>query len=214
MDNLTAFRLRQCRVESHETLEQIGRVADVNKSTVMRWEKGDTSKINLATIHLLAHHFRVSPLWLQGLTDDPTVIETPRDHLTADVIPLPIIGAVRAGCGGLVFEEHTDTEPINAELLRGGDDYFWLRVSGDSMTPVINDRDLVLVRRQESVDSGRYAVVLVDGEEGLVKRVVYSDNWLELQSVNPYYPPRRFEGEQISEVTIIGLVVESKRKYV
>ena len=213
MENLTSHRLRQCREESRETLEQIGRIADVNKSTVMRWEKGDTSKINLATIHLLARHFRVNPLWLQGLTDDPAVREESRTD-TADVVPVPVIGAVRAGCGGLVFEEHSDTEPVSTALFRGGDEYFWLRVNGDSMTPLINDRDLVLVRRQERVDSGCYAVVLVDGEEGLVKRVVYNENWLELQSVNPYYPPRRFEGEQISQVTIVGPVIESKRKYI
>lgn len=212
MENLTALRLRQCREDSRETLEQIGQLTDVNKSTVMRWERGDTSKINLPTLYALARHFHVNPLWLQGLSDDPTEREdaTP----TADVVPVPIIGAVRAGCGGVVFEDPSGTEPVDAATLRGGEEYFWLRVTGDSMTPDINDRDLVLVRRQESVDSGRYAVVMVDGEEGLVKRVVYSENWVELQSVNPYYPPRRFEGENIGAVTIVGLVVESKRKFI
>ncbi len=212
MDNLTALRLRQCREDSHETLEQIGQLTGVNKSTVMRWERGDTSKINLPTLHALARHFRVNLLWLQGLSDDPTEIgNTPA---SADVVPVPVIGAVRAGCGGLVFEDPSGSEPVDAALLRGGEEYFWLRVTGDSMTPVINDRDIVLVRRQESVDSGRYAVVLVDGEEGLVKRVVYSDNWIELQSVNPYYPPRRFEGADVRQITVVGLVVESKRKYI
>ena len=105
-------------------------------------------------------------------------------------------------------------EPVDASLLQDGEEYFWLRVTGDSMTPVINDRDLVLVRRQSTVDSGRYAVVLVDGEEGLVKRVVYNEDWVELQSVNPYYPPRRFEGQAAQQVTVVGLVVESKRKYI
>ncbi len=213
MENLTALRLRQCREDSRETLEQIGLLTGVNKSTVMRWERGDTSKINLPTLYALARHFHVDPQWLQGLTDDPTERESSRP-ITADVVPVPVIGAVRAGCGGVVFEDPSGTEPVDAAILRGNEDYFWLRVSGDSMTPMINDRDLVLVRRQESVDSGRYAVVMVDGEEGLVKRVVYSEDWIELQSVNPYYPPRRFEGEQISAVTIIGLVVESKRKYI
>lgn len=213
MENLTALRLRQCREDSRETLEQIGLLTGVNKSTVMRWERGDTSKINLPTLYALARHFHVDPQWLQGLTDDPTERESTR-AVAADVVPVPVIGAVRAGCGGVVFEDPSGTEPVDAALLRGSEEYFWLRVSGDSMTPIINDRDLVLVRRQESVDSGRYAVVMVDGEEGLVKRVVYSENWIELQSVNPYYPPRRFEGEQISAVTIIGLVVESKRKYI
>ncbi len=212
MDNLTALRLRQCREDSRETLEQIGKLTGVNKSTVMRWERGDTSKINLPTIHLLAQHFAVNPLWLQGLSDDMTASE--RQYASADVVPVPVIGAVRAGCGGLMFEDPSGSEPVDATLLRGGEEYFWLQVTGDSMTPVINDRDLVLVRRQEQVDSGRYAVVMVNGEEGLVKRVVYSDDWIELQSVNPYYPPRRFEGADIQQITVIGLVVESKRKYI
>jgi len=209
-ENITARRLRQCREESNETLEDIGRLMGVNKSTVMRWERGDTSKINLPTLHSLARHFRVSTQWLAGLSDDMSedIAELP------DVVPVPVIGAVRAGCGGVVFEDISGTEPVDAASIHSGHDYFWLRVTGDSMTPVINDRDLVLVRRQEQVDSGRYAVVTVDDEEGLVKRLVYSDGWVELQSINPYYPPRRFEGEQAHRVRVLGLVMESKRKYI
>lgn len=210
--NLTARRLRQCREEQQETLEQLGRLAGVNKSTVMRWERGDTSKINLPTVYLLAQHFRVDPQWLLGLTDEVGSCPTPL--AAPDVVPVPVMGAVRAGLGGLSLEDPSGTEPVDAALLRGGGEYFWLRVTGDSMTPLINDRDLVLVRRQPTVDSGRYAVVLVDGEEGLVKRVIYADDWIELQSVNPYYPPRRFEGGNTAQVTVVGLVIESKRKYI
>lgn len=211
--NLTARRLRYCREEQQETLEQLGQLMGVNKSTVMRWERGDTSKINLPTVHALAQHFQVDPQWLLGLSDDmtpPTTILQP----TPGVVPVPVMGAVRAGLGGLSLEEPSGMEPVDASLLQDGEEYFWLRVTGDSMTPVINDRDLVLVRRQSTVDSGRYAVVLVDGEEGLVKRVVYNEDWVELQSVNPYYPPRRFEGQAAQQVTVVGLVVESKRKYI
>ncbi len=209
-DNITAARLRRCREESHETLEQIGMLTGVNKTTVMRWERGDTSKINLPTLHLLARHFGVSTRWLLGMSDTME----PEKPLPSGVVPVPIIGAVRAGYGGLVFEEQSGSEPVDATLMRTGDEFFWLRVTGDSMTPAIDEGDLVLVRRQESVDSGRLAVVMVDGEEGLVKRVVYTPDWLELHSVNPYYPPRRFEQDQMTRVTTIGLVVESKRKYI
>lgn len=209
-ENITAARLRLCREESGETLEQIGILTDVNKSTVMRWEKGDTAKINLPTLGTLARHYGVNVSWLMGLSDDK---EPAYEESMPGVVPVPVMGTVRAGCGGVVFEDPSGSEPADISALRGGNDFFWLRVSGDSMTPLINDRDLVLVRRQDTVDSGCYAVVIVDGEEGLVKRVVYQDNWLELQSVNPYYPPRRFENEQISRVTVVGPVIESKRKY-
>ncbi len=209
--NVTAQRLRQCREESRETLDEIGRLTGVNKSTVMRWERGDTSRINMPTLCLLAQHYRVDPRWLLGATDEPGSSREPEQ---ADVVPVPVIGSVRAGCGGIVMEEAIGTEPVERSMLHGDEEYFWLSVSGDSMTPLINDRDLVLVRRQDSVDSGRYAVVLVNGEEGLVKRVVYGPDWIELQSVNPFYPPRRFEGAQVTQVMVVGLVVESKRKYV
>ncbi len=209
---LTARRLRQCREESRETLDQIGKLTGVNKSTVMRWERGDTARINLPTLCLLAQHYRVNPQWLLGATDEPGCGQWEPEQ--PDVVPVPVIGAVRAGCGGIVMEEPIGSEPVDRSMLRGGEEYFWLSVTGDSMTPLINDRDLVLVRRQNSVDSGRYAVVLVNGEEGLVKRVVYGADWIELQSVNPFYPPRRFEGAQVTQVTVIGLVVESKRKYI
>ena len=209
---LTAQRLRQCREESRETLDEIGKLAGVNKSTVMRWERGETARINLPTLYLLAQHYRVDPRWLMGATDEPGCVQYGADR--TDVVPVPVIGTVRAGCGGLVLEDPIGTEPVDRKTLHGEEEYFWLSVTGDSMTPFINDRDLVLVRRQDSVDSGCYAVVLVNGEEGLVKRVVYGKDWIELQSVNPFYPPRRFEGEQVTRVTVVGLVIESKRKYI
>ncbi|MBD5104080.1 MAG: S24 family peptidase [Ruminococcaceae bacterium] len=47
-----------------------------------------------------------------------------------------------------------------------------LRIHGDSMYPKIEDGDIIVVRKQSSVDSGSIAVILVDGEEGLVKNRV------------------------------------------
>jgi repressor LexA len=64
------------------------------------------------------------------------------------------------------------------------------------------------LKKQESIDSGQIAIVLIDGEEAVVKRVVYGDDWIELQSVNPYYPPRRFEGADVQHVRVMGLVKE------
>lgn len=215
-NEIAAYRLKSCRERSGETLEQIGRLVGVNKSTVMRWERGDTGKINMPTLQFLAEHFHVSPEWLLG----EAVAETqPTDWLTAHGTPqqrsvlLPILGSVRAGIGGEVQEEIIGHEAVDPSTLQTGEQYFCLRVAGDSMTPSINDGDLVVVRRQESVENGQYAVVLVNSEEGLVKRIAFGPDWIELQSVNPYYPPRRFVGEETSAVHILGKVIESRRKF-
>ena len=73
--------------------------------------------------------------------------------------------------------------------------------------------DLVLVQLQSVVESGDYAVVIVDNEDGLVKKIVYGENYIHLKSNNPYYPVRKFEGDEMNRVRIVGKVVESKRKF-
>lgn len=62
------------------------------------------------------------------------------------------------------------------------------------MYPIFIEGDLVLVQCQPSVDSGNYAVVVIDDCDGVIKKIVYSDNFIELHSINPMYPIRRFEG--------------------
>ena len=116
-NNLTACRLRRCREESGETLEELGKLAGVNRSTVMRWEKGDTSKINLPTIHLLARHFGVNAQWLLGLSDEMACSADAWERARPDVVPVPVIGAVRAGYGGLVLEEQTGTDRLEAAFV-------------------------------------------------------------------------------------------------
>ena len=45
-------------------------------------------------------------------------------------------------------------------------------------------------------------------EEAFVKKINYGVNWLELESINPYYPARRFENSDISRVQVLGVVKE------
>lgn len=213
-----ADRLRNCRESSGETLEAIGKLVGVNKSTVMRWEHGDTRRIGLPTLQQLASHFSVNPAWLmgeEGATPVAAHHDWLRQHATpvGELVQLPVLGSVRAGVGGVVQEEIVDYESVSAVSLSRSETYFWLKVAGDSMYPIIQENDLVLIRKQDSVDSGSLAVVIVNDEEGLVKRVVYGDDWIELQSINPYYPIRRFDGEDVLQIRVIGLVVESRRRF-
>ena len=74
------------------------------------------------------------------------------------------------------------------------------------MFPKIEDGDIVIVRKQDSVDSGSIAVVLVDNEEGFVKKVVYDQETIELHSINPEYAPKIFKGAEVLRVRVVGLV--------
>ena len=131
-DNLAAKRLRACRLGARETLAQIGALAGVHKSTVLRWERGDTSKINHPTLRLLAEHFDVDPAWLLGREEPafPTAESRTR--------PVPILGTVRGGVGGVAEEEILGYEPVDASRFGKGEDFFWLRVTGDSMAHLLH----------------------------------------------------------------------------
>ena len=74
------------------------------------------------------------------------------------------------------------------------------------MSPLIDDGCDILIKKQESVDSGQIGVVLIDDEDAVVKKINYDKDWIELVSINPYYPPRRFEGADIQRVRVVGLV--------
>lgn len=209
---LSAKRLRACRENARETLEQVGRLAGVNKSTVLRWERGETSKINLPTMQLLAHHYHVNPRWLMGLDEErreAAVRSEQESPLSVKAVPVlePPYDS----------DFPVDMEPVDTRRVPDAADCFWVMAAGDSMAPTIRENDRLLIRRQARVENGGYALVLC-GETAMIRRVVYGNSWLELQSDNPYYPARRFllaEGaEQTGEpVRILGAVLECRRRF-
>lgn len=80
---------------------------------------------------------------------------------------IPILGRISAGLP-LYAEEHI--EGYTFTDLNGGAEYFALRVKGDSMTAArIFEGDLLIVRRQERVENGEIAVVMVDNDAATVK---------------------------------------------
>jgi SOS-response transcriptional repressor LexA len=125
-------------------------------------------------------------------------------------IQVPIVGTVRCGPGGLAFE---DLQGAALAEVSNPSEYFHMRVEGNSMEPDIKAGDLVLVHIQPEVESGELAVIIIDGEEGMLKKYTKKDNAIILQSFNQAYPPRVFVGEEMNLVHVAGKVVESKRKW-
>lgn len=123
---------------------------------------------------------------------------------------VPIVGSVRCGPGGLAYQDLQGSELAD---VPNPDEYFYLRAEGDSMAPDIKEGDLVLVHQQEDVESGELAVVIVDSEEGMLKKFIRKGNAVVLQSFNPEYPPRVLVGEELQALRIAGRVMEVKRKY-
>ena len=70
----------------------------------------------------------------------------------------------------------------------------------------IKDGDIVFIRKQESVDDGEIAAVLVE-DEATLKRVYISDDAVTLISENPKYKPMVYTKKQCKNIRILGKAV-------
>lgn len=202
-------RIRQLRKERKMTQEELGKVIGVQKAAIQKYEKGTVQNIKRASLIKLAEVLGTTPEYILGW-DAPQNLEP---ISTDGMIMIPIIGKVAAGTSCFAESNITGYEPVQSSDISKSEQYAFLKVTGDSMYPMFMEGDLVLIRVQSSVDSGAYAVVTIDNEDGVVKRVVYGADFIELQSVNPMYPPRRFENEEVTRIRVFGVVKEVKRKF-
>lgn len=199
------------------TQDELAKAVGVSKASISRWESGDISNMRRDRIQKLADALRVSPIsLLEEETDGLTCTDKPESNISAvfneHIHMVPVFESVSAGFGAYADDYIVEYCPFIINSEREAEETIAIRVTGDSMSPKIEDGDIIRVHKQESVDSGSIAVVLLDGEEGLVKKVVYGDDWIELHSINPYYPPRRFEGEEVLRLRVVGLVKGSFRE--
>ena len=196
-----AGRLKRRREELRLSLQDLADRTGVNKSTLQRYESGAIQNIPLVRLRALAQGLEVSDEWLMAATEMTPVSKLSR---------IPIIGAVRAGYTGLAYEERDGFDTAD---VRHPEEYFFLRVTGDSMSPGINEGELALVHKQDDVCSGEIGIAIVNGDQGTIKRVIKKRDKLILQPFNPAYPPLVFTGEEMNEVRIVGRVIETKRKW-
>ncbi len=205
-------KLKECRKAKNLTLEELAAKYNrrfdggMSKGTLSKYENNKQEPL-MSVVFNLTELLDVSSDYLLGRCDSPNIdISSPAED--NNIHPIPLYSSVSAGFGRLA--DSTPEEYIPTFLPYGSDPDKFIRVnvSGDSMSPLIDDGSQILVRLQSSVNNGSIAVVMVDGDEAFVKRVNYGRNFIELESINPYYPTRRFENSDITRVSILGLVKE------
>lgn len=125
-----------------------------------------------------------------------------------------VYGTIPAGIPMECIEDIIDTEEISADMLRGGKQYFGLKIKGDSMEPDYLDGDVIIFQKQDDCENGDDCVVMVNGNDGTFKRVFKNENGIILQPLNNKYQPMIYSNEQIETlpVKILGVFEELRRK--
>lgn len=206
----TAKRIKDILKSKNIKQKQMLLDCGIGINSISEMAKGRSA--SSAIILKIAEYLDVSVDYLLGTTDIPDRLgKNLRAVETAPQTMLPVYGLVSAGRG--LFADNEIIGYESADCKYGNGEYIWVEVSGDSMSPDIKDGDLVLLRRQTSVENGDVGIFLVDGENGYIKKVHYSENYIMLESYNPFYPPMEFRGADVQRVRVIGKVVRLNRKY-
>ncbi len=150
------------------------------------------------------------PKQKKAVSESDTALPKGAEHIDLGTFHrIPILGRISAGLP-LYAEQHIEGYTLTD--LNGGAEYFALRVSGDSMNAArIQDGDILIVRRQEEVENGEVAVVMVGDEDATVKRFYATGSTVTLmpQSTNPTHQPQIYDTAK-TPIRVIGKVVEVK----
>lgn len=199
-------RIRILRINAGMTQIELANKLNISNSTLSQYESSartpsDDMKLKIASL------FHVSTDYLlSGATN--TV------NAKTKGVQIPVLGEVRAGYPMEAVENIIDYEEIDEETARRGE-FFALRIKGDSMEPRFVEGDVVIVRKQETAESGDIVVALVNGDSATIKKLKRHQNGITLVPSNSAYEPMYYSNEEIMElpVNILGKVVELRAKF-
>ena len=209
-------RLKYARDELRGmSLQDVAEASGVARSTVQRYETAKIQNIKLPVVESFARVLNVNPAWLIGKSDDMEIPSTNfiDTSLFPNIFPLPktkkvpLLGTIACG------EQVLATENIEAYIDMDSDIHadFALRCQGDSMINArIMDGDIVYIRKQDIVENGEIAAVLMDDcseSQATLKRVYISDDKIRLCAENPNYQDMIFFEEDMNKVRIIGKAI-------
>lgn len=128
---------------------------------------------------------------------------------------LPVLGTVKAGYNYLAEENIIDYIDPSMSIT-DPENYFGLVVKGDSMAPLFDEGDYLIVHKTDGdFNTNDIGIVLINGDEATVKKVVKTETGIELHAFNPYYPTKKYTYEEMQSlpVKVIGVVVRQIRNW-
>lgn len=189
----TSNKLANRREELGLTLEQVGEIVGVEKSTVRKWEKGDIKNMRRDKIPLLAKALQVPIEFIMGV------------EKSTSLSLIPLLGTIR--CGVPLLDESNYVERIKVPDNIKAD--FAARAEGDSMLYAgIQPGDIIFFKENQSPYNGQVVATRHASEEHGVnlKYFIQQNGKAFLRSANPDYEDIELNGHQQIIGVMVGLI--------
>ena len=205
--------LKKLREDAHLSQEQLAEIIGVSKSTIGMYEQGKRMPNTNTLLKDIASYFGVSIDYLVGFNSNENVTDTEsaEDFSHFGLRPIyrkriPMLGKIACGEPIMCEEEHETFIDAGADINAD----FCVTATGDSMINArILDGDIVFIRKQEMVENGEIAAVIVNDSEVTLKRFFYYPelNQVVLQPENPNFRPMVYMNEDLAHIRVIGKAV-------
>jgi len=216
MKSLIGERIRFARenkeIDQIELAERVGVVA----RTLQRWEKGEQVPGG-DYLMALAKSTGVRPEWLltgegemySTPTTRPNVIQLHHEKLTKGVqlVNIPVLSSVPAGKTAAMFHPEYVERYVTVDNLRDPN-AFALVVKGTSMSPKIEDGDIVVVSPRHEVRSGDICVIRVNDED-VLKKIKLEEQYVHLIPLNPVFEPVTVRKRDVTFIWKVVKVIKS-----
>ena len=188
------------------------RVSDVCKATGIlsatfsSWKTGRYTP-KQEKMEQIANFFGVSVAWLMGISDN-------RDG-SPSTTKIPVFSSVSAGSAKWNAQDFVVGYEEIPSAIASNAEYFGLKINGDSMAPTIMDGDTVIVKKTSTADSGNIVIALVNGEDGICKKLIRRQDGIILKSLNEEYGNFEYSNSDIQDlpVIIVGIVEQLRRNF-
>lgn len=192
-------------VELHEK-------TNISESLISKYLSGNAIA-RQRKISLISEALNVSPIWLMGY--DVPMEEIKTDELGNPISEIPLLGIVKAGYDYMAQENWDGMIEVDKNIIKDGSEYFALKIKGNSMSPVLVEDDIVVIKKQEDFETGDIVVAIVNGDEATIKKGKKTNNGILLQPFNTKYEPLVFTYDEMKTipVIIVGIVKQLKREF-
>lgn len=201
-----AERIKERRKEMGYTQTELGEKLGLQASAIAKYENGRVKNMKRSVIANMAKVLECSPTYLMGLENEGNL--TSLDNIySIELKRFPLLGEIACG------EPKYTNEDRESYIMAGTDIKadFCLKAKGDSMINArICDGDIVFIRKQDIVDNGEIAAVVVNNEsEATLKRFYYyaEKSMVILKAENQTYEDMIFTNEELNNFHILGKAI-------
>lgn len=209
--------LKYLRENKGISKNELSKKINVNQSTLTRWENEEMG-VTVDNAIDVANFFNVSMADLVG--KDLTFDNAEYFDIQHDVTQIPVLGTIKAGIAMEAQEDIIEYVDIPKEWTKGGKTFYGLLISGDSMMPKYQEKDIVIFEYTNDYIAAnkKDCAVMVNGYDATFKNITITNNGITLVPLNinnsDGYVPTFYNSEQIQNlpVKIIGIAREKRTR--